>query len=343
MEKMLAISLTVVLLASLCATIGFAESSMTSVQSFRPVTTFPVPEGGVAEILTATPDGNKMLYTNSSDQNIGIIDISNPLKPKLLTTIEVAGEPSSVAVSPDGSMAAAVVITSLKEEGEKPVITPGKLVFIDLMTNTVKAELAIGNHPDSISFAQVDGKLKAVIAIENEPVVVDAEGLLTDEEEPGKSGDISGVGYMQIVTINTSEPAQSTIKDLKLDELQLRYAGLLFTNDPQPEFVDIKNGKVAVSLQENNGIVIINLANDLIERVFSTGYVFHQIADLEDNSDIVFANTYPKDVSEEPYAGARMPDAIVWNADGTVLLTADEGELDYTGGRGWSAWSASGT
>jgi hypothetical protein len=37
-----------------------------------------------------------------------------------------------------------------------------------------------------------------------------------------------------------------------------------------------------------------------------------------------------------------MSDAIAWNAAGTTLYTADEGELDYTGGRGWSVWSPSG-
>src|SRR5262249_9356869 len=40
----------------------------------------------------------------------------------------------------------------------------------------------------------------------------------------------------------------------------------------------------------------------------------------------------------QPNAGARTPDAVGFNADGTVLFTADEGEGDFTGGRGWSAW-----
>jgi hypothetical protein len=41
-------------------------------------------------------------------------------------------------------------------------------------------------------------------------------------------------------------------------------------------------------------------------------------------------------------AGARFPDAVDWSADGTTLYTADEGEFDYTGGRGWSIRSADG-
>jgi hypothetical protein len=47
----------------------------------------------------------------------------------------------------------------------------------------------------------------------------------------------------------------------------------------------------------------------------------------------------PTDGSGNPVPGGpRQPDAIAFSPDGARLYTADEGELDLTGGRGWSGW-----
>ena len=35
--------------------------------------------------------------------------------------------------------------------------------------------------------------------------------------------------------------------------------------------------------------------------------------------------------------GPRQPDAIAFSPDGDLIYSADEGELDFTGGRGWSS------
>ena len=52
---------------------------------------------------------------------------------------------------------------------------------------------------------------------------------------------------------------------------------------------------------------------------------------------------YPSDkLLTVPAAGARIPDAIGWSDDGSTLFTADEGEGNYTGGRGWSAHATNG-
>jgi hypothetical protein len=63
------------------------------VQSFRPVTTFAVPGGGVAEIVAANPAGDILVYTNAGDENVGIIDLRDPFVPKLITTVSMPGEP----------------------------------------------------------------------------------------------------------------------------------------------------------------------------------------------------------------------------------------------------------
>ncbi|MFC4307107.1 esterase-like activity of phytase family protein [Cohnella boryungensis] len=340
-------SLFTVLSASLVASTlfsggSFAATKAKQVDSFRPLTTFSVPGGGIAEIISATPDGNRLFYTSAGLGSIGVLDLTAPAKPKHLTSIEVGGEPTSVAVTPDGKTALAVVIVSKREVGEKPEIKPGKLVAIDTKTLKIKGELAIGNHPDSIAVTTHNGQLVAVIAIENEPIYLDDKGIRTDEEKPGLKGDISGPGYVQIVSVNKSDIRKSKVTDVKFDAKLMKAKGLLYPEDPQPEFVDIKNGKAAVTLQENNGVAVIDLKTAKITSLFSSGTPVKQKADLTEDGKISFTGSYPEDVSKEENAGARMSDAVAWNAAGTTLYTADEGEQDYTGGRGWSVWSPTG-
>lgn len=343
MRKQLVTALSLTIVASTLFTSGsFAASKTKQIDSFRPLTTFAVPGGGIAEIITATPDGSRLFYTSAGLGSIGVVDLTTPSKPKQLGAIEVGGEPTSVTVTPDGKTALAVVITSKREFGEVPEIAPGKLIAIDTKSLKIKGERAIGNHPDSIALTTLNGQYVAVIAIENEPLYVDDKGVRTDEEKPGLEGDISGPGLVQIVNINNTDISKSTLRSIEFSSEQLKAKGLLYPEDPQPEFVDIRNGKAAVTLQENNGVAIIDLQTSTLISLFSSGKPVKQKSDLTEDGKITFSGSYPEDVSKEEHAGARMSDAIAWNAAGTTLYTADEGELDYTGGRGWSIWSPAG-
>lgn len=314
------------------------------VGSFQPLGKFVVPGGGVAEITSATPDGKTLVYTDSDAGEVGFVDLSDPASPVLDGVVSVGGSPTSVDVSPDGSLALVTVQTSTLEEGEPPEISLGKLVAVDLARREVAGSVELGAGPDSVAVTEIGRELAATVAVENEPVVVDDSGNLTDEEEPGNPGDVSEPGFIQVVTVNRQNVAASRVTDVRLD---LSGTDLVFPDDPQPEFVDVREGRAAVSLQENNGIAVLDLANavageDPVESVFSLGVASDRPADLSADAEISFSETYPADVADEPEAGTRMPDGISWSDDGSVLYSADEGELDFTGGRGWSAWSPEG-
>ena len=60
-------------------------------------------------------------------------------------------------------------------------------------------------------------------------------------------------------------------------------------------------------------------------------------ADLIEDAAIDFSQTYPTDVASAPFAGMRFPDGVAWSRSGHQLFTADEGEFDFTGGRGGAA------
>lgn len=188
-------------------------------------------------------------------------------------------------------------------------------------------ERTIGEGPDSVAVTRIAGQLVAVIAIEN-------EGTL-------------GKGYVEVVRLNLADFANSPSATVTFnDESALAAAGLLAVTDPQPEFVSIRGTKVAITLQENKGIAIIDISNPAaptLDELFSAGVIADRPADLRDDARISFTDTYPADkLASVPAAGARIPDAVAWSDDGSTLFTADEGEANFTGGRGWSAHAPGG-
>ena len=57
---------------------------------FVPVATYQV-SGEVAEIVDATPDGKYLIYTDSEEQEVGMVDITDPTDPTEVQTVGVGG------------------------------------------------------------------------------------------------------------------------------------------------------------------------------------------------------------------------------------------------------------
>ena len=107
----------------------------------------------VAEIITATADGNTLVYTDSPGERIGLIDITDPKAPKAAGTVALGGEPTSTVVA--GNLALVGVVTS-KSKAEPS----GHLAIVDLATKTVKATCDLGGQPDSLAKSPVRGRAR---------------------------------------------------------------------------------------------------------------------------------------------------------------------------------------
>jgi hypothetical protein len=288
---------------------------------FERVATMPVflnlPDGvdptseTVAEIVAATPDGMMLVYTDSPGERVGFVDITDPSAPAPAGTMDVGGEPTSVTVV--GKTALAAVNTS-----ESYANPSGHLAVIDVAGRTELARCDLGGQPDSVA-ASPDGRFLAV-AIENE------------RDEDLNDGVIPQLPAGQLAILELGGDGRPTNCD-SARLVDLTGLAEVAPEDPEPEFVDVnENNVVAVTLQENNHIALVDLATGVVTSHFPAGTVDLTAIDTEDDGIIAGNGS----LSAVP----REPDAVAW-LDNERLVTANEG--DYEGGsRGFTIFSPSG-
>lgn len=264
-----------------------------------------------AEILYATKDGNTLVYSDSPNNQLGIVDISDANMPKAAGTIDLGGEPTSVTIK--GEYALVAVNTS-----KDYINTGGELQVINLKDKNRVATLDLGGQPDSIAISP-DGHFAAV-AIENE------------RDEDKNDGEIPQLPAGYVVIIDTADADPKKWQTRKVDMTGLSdVAG----DDPEPEYIDINDNNIAVvSMQENNSLALIDLASGKVTKHFSAGNV--------DLTDIDLTEGKPKQISltESKSAIPREPDGVSW-IDNDYFATANEG--DWKGGsRGFSIFNTEG-
>lgn len=274
----------------------------------------------VAEISDVTPDGRTLIYTDALGKRIGFLDISDPREPVGDGSIDLAelghadDQPTSVAV------VGGYVLVVVDQSGGDFVEPSGRLDVVRISDRTVVRSIDLGGQPDSIDISK-DGRF-AAIAIENQR----DEDFTPEGKEEGDLPQLPG-GFVQIVDLTTSDPANWSARKVDLPEATLAAAGITEPSDPEPEYVSINAaGKLAVTLQENNGVVIIDVPTGRIDKVFTAGTA--DLDGIDTEADGFINPTGSK--SDVP----REPDAIAW-VDGRHVATANEG--DWLGGtRGWS-------
>lgn len=262
-----------------------------------------------AEIMTVTPDGNTLIYSDSPLGAIGLLDITDPRAPKPLGSVDVQGEPTTTVVL--GGQAFVGVNTS--ESYTQP---SGALRTLDIASKSVTASCDLGGQPDSVALSP-DGSFLAV-AIENE----------RDEE----------VNDGAIPQIPAGFVVRLPIKDGQVDcaakeVIDLTGLAEIAPEDPEPEYVAFNSqNELVVTLQENNHLVVIG-ADGKVQSHFSAGAVDLSGVDIDKDGKL--------DFSGEIKGQKREPDAVTW-IDADHFATANEG--DWQGGsRGFTIWKKDGT
>ncbi|MFD1251461.1 hypothetical protein DEVEQU_02933 [Devosia equisanguinis] len=297
-------------LAALSAALLVFTAGVHAAEVFNRVASFPValnaPDAAAtsSEIIAATEDGMTLIYSDSPGGGIGFIDITEASAPKAAGYLALQGEPTSVTIIGDK----AYVGVNTSESYTEP---SGKLVVVDIASQAIDAEYDLGGQPDSVARNKT-GSLVA-IAIENE----------RDED----AGD-GGLPQMPAGLLVIFDVAAQSLKTVDVTGL-----ADVFGEDPEPEFVAFNdNDEIALTLQENNYILIVDGKTAAVTGHFSAGVT--SVVDVDTKKDGALRFTGSQ--ADVP----REPDSVKW-LDNDRLVIANEG--DWKGGsRGFSIVSKSG-
>jgi len=324
MKYIKAIKITFVFaLFSLCCTVGIQASSL----SLETVAIYKPQSGCEATEIVSIQNSTKRLALSCSSEGIvEIISITDTAQPSSVNHFKVTTdeEISAVAFHPIENVFAVAVINN-------DSFANGKIQIHDASTGDITNTFEAGAHPDGMVFSP-NGKY-LVIANEGEAYRYNGK----DYESPEGS----------VTLIDFSNATQATVTQIKLTDFT-QVEGMMHKkharkferfvtggnnneeikisikdNTPantEPEFVAFSpdSSKAYISLQENNGILIIDTTKAKIAGVFGLGITEH-LADINDNEKVKF---------NDKITALREPDGIAISPDGKYLLTADEGDTD---------------
>ena len=276
-------------------------------------------EATAAEIVAASEDGRTLIYTDSPNESLGFIDIANPARPQPLGALHLDGEPTSVAVRGRWALVAVNTSTSFTNPSGYLGVFDVKSCARSVSTCVPTARIPLAGQPDSVAISPDEHYAAVVIENErDEDVTVDGvEGGLP--QAPG--------GLLRVVKLQGA-PAQWSVRSVDLSGLSA-YA----PTDPEAEYVSINALNVAaVTLQENNHIVLVHLPSARVVKDFPAGEIDLRNVDT-DNEGLLEPRYSLDDI-------AREPDAVTW-LNQWMFATANEGDL-FGGSRGFTIFGAGG-
>ncbi len=264
-------------------------------------------DDGAALHSAYDPGTQSLFVANGSTNQINLLNIADPSNPLLSLNIDLEpfGNVTNVA-SGNGLFAVAV---------ENDTVTdPGSVLFFNPFGDLVQ-QVTVGALPDSLVFT-ADGS-KVLVANEGEP----SDDYLIDPE-----------GSVSIINTNTwtVETAGFTAFNdgTGIDpDVRIFGPGATVAQDLEPENIAVsEDGKTAfVSLQENNGIGILNLETHQFEQVVGLGVKDHSLPgnglDASNKDDGI-------NIQNWPVFGLFQPDELKTYdvGDQTFIVTANEGD-----------------
>ena len=274
-----------------------------------------------AEIVAHDPYTQRLYVVNADADTIDVLSISNPYTPTRLFQIDIthygAGA-NSVAFFKD------VLAVAVKVD---PKQAPGKVVFFNadgVLQNTV----IVGALPDMLTFTP-DGHY-LLVANEGEP---DGYCILGKKNDPEGSLSIidlkRGVSHLTQNDVRTADFQKFTLETIHPD-VRVFGPGATVAQDLEPEYIAVSpdSNFAWVTLQENNAIAVLDIANATIIDIFPLGY-----KDYATNGGLDASSKDSRiNITNWHVYGMYQPDAIAAYKVGnkTYLITANEGDSrDY--------------
>lgn len=270
-----------------------------------------------AEIPAYDAASKRLFVVNAQKGLVDVLDASKPEQPIHIAELSARdyladSEVNSVAVQ-NGIVAIAVQAKNKTDAG--------LVVFFNAKDLSFMSKVAVGSLPDMLTFSP-NGKTV----------------LVANEAEPNDDYSIDPEGSVSIIDIQDIKQPKASIADFRAWNSQkadlmakgVRIFGPNATvaQDLEPEYITISgDSKTAwVTLQENNAIARIDIAQQKVTDIYPLGYKDHGVMgnelDVSDRDSKIDIKTWTGLV------GMYQPDSIAnYQVNGqTYLVTANEGD-----------------
>jgi 3-phytase len=279
-----------------------------------------------AEIADFDPQTKRLFVTGelNGEPILQVVDVSNPNNPTAVTNINLSsfgGGIQSVAVRPGTGTENSIFAVAVSAND---ITNPGKVIFFDADTLNQLAEVEVGALPDMITFTPDGSKLLAANEGEpNEDYTIDPEASISIIDV---SGDISSLTNSNVTTADftafNSQEATLTAAGVRIFGLNATVA-----QDLEPEYIAVSpdSQTAFVTLQENNAVAVVDIANGTVTDVVPLGFKDHSLPgnglDASDRDGVI-------NIQNWPIFGMYQPDGIEsFEIDGnTYYITANEGD-----------------
>lgn len=282
---------------------------------------------GAAEISAFDPASEQLFTINSATSTIDIIDLSDPLTPAVIDSIDLSAFGDGLT-SVDVSLNSIVAVALAAD----PETDPGTVVFLN-NAGMVLSSVTVGPLPDSVKFTPDGNTL--VVANEGEPGFeeIDDEDVFTGIDPEGSISIIDlSAGVENVVQADVSTADFTAFNGMVLDP-SIRIIGPTVdvvptvAEDLEPEFIVVSDDSSTayVTIQENNAIGVVDIATATVTDLFPLGFKDHSVAgnglDPSDEDDVI-------NIALHPVMGMYQPDGMdVFSSNGsTYLITANEGD-----------------
>lgn len=303
------------LLAFVATAVAVPIGSAASDIELRPLGAYAsgVFAAGGSEIAAHDPATQRLFVVNGGQHTVDVLDISNPLLPALVRTIDMTpygNAANSVAVH-DGLVVAAVENVNRQ--------APGSAVFFDANGNHLKT-VTVGALPDMIVFSPNGDWV--LVANEGEP----SDDYLVDPEGSVSVIDLRhGIAHLHQSDVRTA--GFGAFGATPPPGVRVFGPNATVAQDMEPEYITVStDSRTAwVTVQEANAIATIDIVHARVTRLRALGTKDHsrpgQGLDASDRDGAIRIQSWP-------VHGFYLPDSIAsYRFLGqTFLVTANEGD-----------------
>jgi hypothetical protein len=284
------------------------QDTADSLGSIEKIATYTTSTEGGAEIVAFDKENNKAYTTNGAANAIDILNVTYNSQTKETTMTKA----NSIDLSSYGASVQSVAVSNGKVavavgSSDKATIK-GSVVVFDTAGNHIKTVEA-GYLPDMVTFNE-DGTII----------------LVANEGEPNSDYSVDPVGSVGIIDVaNDYAYTDLTFDSVTIPDEVIIKDGSQKAADIEPEYITVSGDKAYVTLQENNALGIIDIANKEILSVVSLGFKDHSLEknaiDIEEEGQALLK-------AYDSLYGMYMPDSIASYKIGTqtYLVTANEGD-----------------